>query len=340
MRRSSSGSGERGLREAVRGRRADFGVVSEMPVPQLRPLGIGEILDVGIKITMRHWWTLARAVLVVVVPLQLVAAIVDVSASGGVVTSTGDPATIEEDEVWTFVAAALVALTLTLLAQTIATGACFKAVADAYLGNVPSWKRSLAEVLRRLHSIIWVSILAFVLGALGLIACIAPGIWLYISWTVAVPALLTEGVTGRRALGRSFRLVRGFWWRTFAIIILGSVLAGILEAALGGVLGAVSFATSSDVVDVVTSLLSAVVAGAITVPFVAAVTIVLYVDLRVRKEGFDLALLVQRFGEPGAGAPVVPPAPPPYVPPPRPTFTGSQPPYWPPPPGWKPEDEG
>jgi hypothetical protein len=308
--------------------------------PQLRPLGIGEILDVGIKITMRHWWTLARAVLVVVIPLQLAAAIIDVSASGGVITTSGETGTVDPDEVWTFAAAALVAVMLTLLAQTIATGACFKAVADAYLGRVPSWRRSLVEVLRRLHSIIWVSLLAFFLGALGLVLCIAPGIWLYVSWTVAVPALLTEGVKGRKALGRSFRLVKGFWWRTLAIVLLGSFLAGILQAAIGGVLTAIAFATDSAVVDVVTSMLSAVAAGAITVPFVAAVTIVLYVDLRVRKEGFDLALLLAGFEEADSGAPSAsaPPAPPPFVPPPRPTFTGTQPPFWPPPPGWKPDE--
>jgi hypothetical protein len=312
--------------------------MSEATAPQLRPLGIGEILDVGIKITMRHWWTLARAVLVVVIPLQLIAAIVDVSASGGVVTTSGETGTIDTDEVWTFAAAALVAVMLTLLAQTIATGACFKAVADAYLGRMPDWRRSLVEVLRRLHSIIWVSLLAFFLGALGLILCIAPGIWLYVSWTVAVPALLTEGVKGRKALGRSFRLVKGFWWRTLAIVLLGSFLAGILQAAIGGVLGAIAFATDSAVVDVVTSTLSAVAAGAITVPFVAAVTIVLYVDLRVRKEGFDLALLLAGFDGTDIGARLAPPGPPPYVPSPPPTFKGQQPPFWPPPPGWKPDD--
>jgi hypothetical protein len=277
-------------------------------------------------------------VLVVVIPLQLVAVVVDVSASGGVVTTGGETGTIDEDEIWTVVAAGLVALVLTLLAQTIATGACFKAVADAYLGRVPSWRRSLGEVLRRLHSIVWVSILSFVLALLGFVACIAPGVWLYISWAVAVPALLTEGVKGRRALGRSFRLVKGFWWRAFAIVVLGSVLGSILELAIGGVLGAISFATQSDVVDIVTSVLSAVIAGAITTPFIAAVTIVLYVDLRVRKEGFDLALLVSGFGDPEQGALIVPPAPP-FVPKPRPTFTGTQPPYWPPPPGWKPDGE-
>jgi hypothetical protein len=311
-------------------------------VPQLRPLGIGEILDVAIKITTRHWWTLARVVLVVVVPVQVLSALIDLSASEGLVTGDG---VLEDDEVGPFVAAVASSVVLGLLAQTVATGACFKTVADAYLGRVPSWRRSLAETFRRLHSIVWVSILVYVLGFLGLLALIIPGIWLFISWTVAVPALLTEGVKGRRALGRSFRLVRGFWWRTFAIVLVSLILAGIVEAAITGALTGLVFTSDSDLVAVVATGLASLLAGALTTPFVAAVTIVLYVDLRVRKEGFDLALLAARFGEPvgepAAGESLIPAPPPPRAPwqPRTAGGGGSTPPYWPPPPGWRPEGD-
>lgn len=320
-------------------------------VPQLRPLGIGEILDVGIKITTRHFWTLARAVLIVVVPLQLVASIIDLSATGGALsgansdqfgTEFGTAEEFDASEIWIFVAATLVAVVLNLLAQTIATGACFKAVADAYLGRTPSWRRSVAEVLRRLHSIVWISIVTYLLALPALLACIAPGIWLLIAWTVAIPAFLTEGIKGRRALGRSFRLVRGFWWRTFAIIVLGAILASIISGALTAALVGIAFTSDSDAAFVVANFLASVAAGAVTTPFIAAVTIVLYFDLRVRKEGFDLALLAARLGEgvePGAGPPLPPVLPaPPVVPPPAPTYEGGpQPPYWPPPPGRKPD---
>ena len=315
-------------------------------VPQLRPLGIGEILDVGIKITTRHFGTLAGAVLVAVVPLQLVAAVVDFSATEGTLSSGGSNLETDQfgnpeldpDEVWTFFAALAVSAVLGLLAQTIATGACFKAVADAYLGRAPSWLGSTGYVLRRLHSILWISFLTYLLAGLALLACIIPGVWLFIAWTVAIPALLTEGVKGRRALGRSFRLVREYWWRTFAIIILGTVLAGIVSGVLVGVLTAVTFTSDSTLAYVIANFVASVVAGVLTTPFIAAVTIVLYIDLRVRKEGFDLALLAARLGEggePGEGLPTVLPAPP-VLPTPIPTFEGEQPPYWPPPPGWKP----
>jgi flagellar biosynthesis protein FliQ len=318
-------------------------------VPQLRPLGIGEILDVAIKITTRHFWTLARAVLVVVVPLQLVSSIVDLSVAEGTLSSGG--ANLETDEfgnpqlepseIWTFFAAVLVSTVLGLLAQTIATGACFKAVTDAYLGRTPSWLGSTSHVLRRLHSILWISFLTYFLGGLAFLACVIPGVWLFIAWTVAIPAFLTEEVKGRRALGRSFRLVRDFWWRTFAIILLGAILAGIVSGVLVGLLTAVTFTSDSTLAAVVASFVASVAAGVITTPFIAAVTIVLYIDLRVRKEGFDLALLAERLGEggdpaTGASLPAVLPAPA-VLPPPVPTYEGGeQPPFWPPPPGWKP----
>ena len=71
-------------------------------------------------------------------------------------------------------------------------------------------------------------------------------------------------------------------------------------------------------------------------PLSAAVLTVLYFDLRVRKEGFDLELLARRLGvEPGtaaAGADFIPQIVPPPVP------SDDQPPFWPPPPGWRPRD--
>ena len=73
-------------------------------------------------------------------------------------------------------------------------------------------------------------------------------------------------------------------------------------------------------------------AGAlVSTPFSAAYHTVLYFDLRVRKEAFDLQLLAQRIGvDPPAGAHLGPAAP-------VDETGGDQPPFWPPPPGWKPQ---
>src|SRR5205085_6765512 len=92
------------------------GAVQASAAPQLRPLSIGEVLDVAIKIYWRNAWTLFRIVLVVVAPVQIVSALVEASAASP--SASGSEAA----------AGVLVTLILSLLASTIANGACFKAV--------------------------------------------------------------------------------------------------------------------------------------------------------------------------------------------------------------------
>jgi hypothetical protein len=313
--------------------------------PDLRPLSIGEVLDVAIKIYFRNAKTLFAIVLLIVAPVQVLVSLIEVSAAIDedpfTTTSTTGEVELDTDEVWIYSTAFLTLIVLALVSSTLATGACFKGVADAYLGGRPTWRGSLAFALRRVHSILWVTFLGGLVAFLGLLACIVPGIWLYVAFAVAVPALLTEGVRGRRALGRSRRLVKGRWWPTFGVIVLGSILAAVVAGVITGVLQAASLADpDNELVSFLVGAVGGIVASTLTTPFQAAFVTVLYFDLRVRKEGFDLQLLAERIGlaaagEEGGFRPAPPPVPPP---PPAPGAAGA-PPYWPPPPGWKPSEE-
>ena len=295
--------------------------------PQLRPLSIGEVLDVAIKIYWRNAWTLFRIVLVVVAPVEVASALVNASAASGGSTNGGDLTTFGATSI------------LSLVATTIANGACFKAIAGAYLGERPTWPSSLRFAFRRLHSILWVTFLTSVATVVGFIFCIIPGVYLWVAFAVSIPVLLTEGVKGSEALGRSRRLVQDRWWPTFGIVLLGTILAGIVSALVGGVAG---FSAGSAGPDTITGFVVRTIGGIlgsmVSTPFTAAFVTVLYFDLRVRKEGFDLQLLAERIG-------LAPPPegafrPGPDLPgPPGPPATGPQPPYWPPPPGWRPASE-
>ena len=309
--------------------------------PELRPLSVGEVLDVAIKIFFRNALTLFAIVVGIVFPVQLVSNLIQTSAaSDDDPFSTRSPTgevTFDFDQFWLYATGLAVVVVLAVVASTVATGACFKAISDAYLGEKPTWKPSLAFAARRVHSILWVTVLGGFVAFLGLLACVIPGIWLYVSFAVAVPALLTEDVRGRRALGRSRRLVKGRWWPTFGVIVLGSLLAGIVSGAITGALGAASLADpDNEVVSVVLGTIGGTVASTLTTPFQAAFVTVLYFDLRVRKEGFDLELLAERIGLARRPEGAFRPAPAAIPPPPPSPESGEQPPYWPPPPGWKP----
>ena len=113
-----------------------------------------------------------------------------------------------------------------------------------------------------------------------------------------------EGTRGRKALGRSFGLVKGRWWPTFGALVLAFILVGIVSAGLTQLLAAFSLGSTGhgSIVDFTLRVVTETVSSLITTPFTAALTVVLYIDLRVRKEGFDVQLLAAQIGlEPGSG---------------------------------------
>lgn len=308
-----------------------------MSAPRLRPLGIGEILDVAIKIYWRNARTLLPLVAVVTFPAQILLNLILVSAGGEDFLDTnaaGEPQ-IDTDELATLFAGFGAAITISFVATTIATGAAYKAVAEAYLGGSPDWRASLTFVLRRLHSLLWLTVLTAVVVVIGFLLCVVPGIYLVVAFTVAVPVLLTEGLRGRRALGRSRRLVRGRWWGTLAIVVLGALLVGIVSAVIQGLVTAISFTDvgTATLGAFIVGTLSGTISSTLTTPFQAAYTTVLYVDLRVRKEAFDLQLLAQSIGVEPTGLPAAAPIE-------ELDIGDEEPPYWPPPPGWRPGGGG
>jgi hypothetical protein len=284
----------------------------------LRPLRVGEVLDAAINIYRRRFGTLIRAVAVVVVPIGVLNAVVLTSARSDAATASGiDPAAAGASVVTTLVG---------LIATQLAVAAAFSIVSGDYLDQSPTWQESLRAGFGRLRSLLWLELVHVLLLIGGFIACVIPGIYLYVAWSAALPALLFEDRRGTKALGRSRELFSGRWWPTAAALFVAFVLSAIITGALSGlVVGVVGSG------DFTSDVLGALVRSAgtiLTTPFTAAVVTVLYFDARVRKEGFDLELLARRIGvEPPPRDPAAP------LPPPS---AGEEPPFWPPPPGWRP----
>ena len=309
--------------------------------PRLRPLSLGEILDVSIKICFAHWRTLIKAVLVVVVPVQIVGTIVNADYTvDSLDFGTGAGQTPEEtfDRFNQYLGGLAIAGVLQGLAILLSTAACLRAIAQAYLGEPADWRSSLRYAWRLTPSLLLLTLL-YALGlVLGFLLLILPGIWLYVAWAFATPALLVEGLRGRKALGRSFGLVKGRWWRTFGVLTVGFILAAIISTVVQGVfLVGIVVGEGNDALVLVLSAIAGIVGLAVSTPFQAALLTVLYFDLRVRKEGFDLELLAQEIGgtvHPGGGIPGAAPAAAVLPPVDEVDRTGA--PYWPPPPGWKP----
>lgn len=298
----------------------------------MRPLGLGELLDVAIKLCARNARTLLAAVLVVVVPLQVLQTTITASTNPDSLrfdpTGSAEPSSSSVDA-----ASAAGFATSTLLGAVtslLATAVCYRIIASAYAGSRTTARESLSFAARRALPLLWVTLLVYVLAGLGLLGLIVLGVFLWVSWAVAIPVLLVEDTRGFAALRRSRGLVKGRWWSTFVVVVVSAILVSVITGLLTAALLILPAALFSDDLGVaaVASGLAGIVGAAVTTPFQAAVAVLLFYDLRVRKEGLDLEQMLE--GEAGADRGGLDDAP---------RWTDqerAQAPFWPPPPGWLP----
>lgn len=192
------------------------------------------------------------------------------------------------------------------------------------------------------------------------LAFIAGMIWVSVKLTVAPAVIVIEDLGAFDGIRRSWAVTRGSWWRVFGIVLVVSLLVGVigqivlipvslLSGLLTTVAGPQDPTSQAAVLQVVIGVASTVVSaaiGAVAFAFQTSVMALLYMDLRMRNDGLDIALLRllesgnDDGGIPGRGVHVYSPgrnSPGPYQPGPHqpaPYQTG---PYgnsgWPPPPG-------
>jgi hypothetical protein len=83
-------------------------------------------------------------------------------------------------------------------------------------------------------------------------------------------------------MGRSWELVGGHWWHAFGTLVVAGLLTGILNAVITAPFGATGWFVQA---------VAAAVATVVTLPYGVLVGVLLYLDLRARKESLTLDTL-------------------------------------------------
>jgi hypothetical protein len=183
---------------------------------------------------------------------------------------------------------AAVALAGSLLVIPIVTSAVTYGVLQEMRGTRPSFLASLGIGLRSLLRVVFVSILQGVAVLAGTLLCILPGVFLFTTFYVAVPAAVEERLWPLSALGRSGALTRGY--RMHILYVLGKLavfqfLANLGTSFLLSLMDAPRWAQSA------VSFLISVLAAALG----ATATAVAYYRLRMIKEGVDAGEIASVF---------------------------------------------
>jgi hypothetical protein len=172
-----------------------------------------------------------------------------------------------------------VILTLTLWAALILRQR------DILAGKPVSMWAEIAAAVRRLPALVAVTTLSVFAVGIGAVLLVIPGVYLLIALWMSVPALLLENRGPIDAINSSLRLMRGYWWRTFAIFLVTAaiyfvfVLFGVVFAAI-----VVQFERGADIAVVTaTSTVFIISLGAFSAPFIAAIMLAVLGDLQVRR---------------------------------------------------------
>jgi hypothetical protein len=151
------------------------------------------------------------------------------------------------------------------------------------------------------------------LAVLGGLGAGVVALWLMIRFSLASPALMLEKQGVLKSMSRSAKLVRGSWWRVFGIQLLATIIANIVASIVvipfaiiasalsgDGVAGFLGSGGSPGWTFLIVSGIGSVIGSMITFPISAGVTVLLYIDQRIRREALDLDLAraagVQDYG--------------------------------------------
>jgi hypothetical protein len=231
-----------------------------------RPRDAGALLRDSLNVYLKHFWTFLALGALVVIPSEVI-----VSGVG-----LGE-LTTDYDNSPTFAEAAIPAVVTYLVVAPLITAICVYALKSVAAGGSPGAREAIVKGFEQFSPIFF----AVLLAALGILVgaiLIVPGVYFFVRWYFVPQTVVLEDAHGTAALRGSSRLVEGFWWRTFGLIVLVNVVALVFAVILGA-----PFTAGADRADkAVWALVGEIVAGSVVQPFGALYSTFLYFDLRAR----------------------------------------------------------
>ena len=213
-------------------------------------------------------------------------------------------------------ATAVVAGIGSYVAIEVSHAATIMAVSNLHLDRPTSIGSSYSAAKSSLLRVIGITLGVGIASGIGLILLIVPGIYLFLMWSLAIPVTVLEGGGLNASTSRSTVLTTGSRGRIFVIyflilvltFIVALVLQFVLLLPLGIMMGVIDMHDPTATI-ALTQALQAVggfISTSLVGPLISIALTLIYYDQRVRKEGFDLQLMMSTLeggGQAAAAAP-------------------------------------
>jgi len=299
--------------------------LAESAPPRLRSIGLGELLDQAVRLYRRNFTRFIGMLALVQVPLALLQLGVSFLTSAGYVERMQDPFAFQSTDPFEALGAGyfagigaslLLAIIAFLAIQGVAAAALTRAIADSYLGRPPGILEAYRRVGRSWVDLVLALLLAgIIVLALSLwatfIPCLGwfsgPGILAFLAMGVIplmAPVIVLERRGATAGLRRAWDLARSRFWWVMGFLLVLTVFSQVVVGGPSALLGvAISFLGGDPVSNLplrtLAQSLVSVAFGLLYYPLHLTAIALLYFDLRVRSEGFDLSLSAEGAkGEP------------------------------------------
>jgi hypothetical protein len=232
---------------------------------EIRELSFAEILDTSFRLVRDNFLLLVGICAVINIPMQ-------------VAINSLPPATLQRGAGIFIVL--LISLPLSLFVAAVLTFA----VGELYLGRPVSIGQAYRQALGIFLGLVGTLLLADLAIMGGFLLLLLPGIYLIIAFILINPVVVFERKLGTKALGRSRELMRENYLRAIGIFFVSGILSGVINFALALAFGFLPWLLRGLAQGVTASVVSA---------FASTALVVLYFDIRCRKEAFDLEHLAR-----------------------------------------------
>jgi hypothetical protein len=271
---------------------------------------LGEILDQAIRLYRRNFVAFVGIIAIVYIPIMLIQTGLSYLTTAGINRNASDPLQVFTPSYLIGIMGSLVMVFVQfILIQGVATAALTRAVADNYLGQpvgiLDAYKKVGSSWTRLLGVLLLLFLLLLGVGIAMLVPCAGwltgPGAFFFLVFSVSplvAPIVMIEKRDASTTLRRAWDLARRrFWWLLgfmfilvlfSQLVITGPTLA--VNYILVLVFGRQDLSQTSIVTTIINSLVS-LIGGTFYLPLQLTAYTLVYFDLRVRTEGFDLALL-------------------------------------------------
>ena len=242
---------------------------------EARPRSPTEIIDSTFYVLRQNYGAYVTAAAIMYLPSLLLAlatrGAADVSPAAFVMST---PVAVSVLLGWFWVA-------LTNAAMVVITSQIF-------LGSAPDLSAAIKRALRRAWPVLFSVIATSVLTFVGIIFLIVPGVYLASRYGVSAAVAAVEDAGPIGSLERASRLSRHNQVRYLNTMLMLFVLYIIVSIALGIILGITGLPAMA--------IVSTAIVSVFLFPALGIAHTLLYYDMRIRNEGYDLQLMSERLG--------------------------------------------